>query len=269
MRELITTAQVAESLGVSAATVKRWADTGLLRSERTAGRHRRFARAEVERLIKLREGGENPGGGRSDWIARLLSPAPALALDAALLAERSRAEGWFAVAERLCAVLEDVGERWAAGQLSVMEEHVASARLARALARAADTLPARPDGPRALLATLEGEAHTLGLSLAELCMREVGWSTVWSGRDTPLAELERVAARGEVSAIGLSASVCAEAAPLEAAAERLGRACRAGRVALVLGGRGPWPLAPHFGRTMRGLGELRSWMASFEQGSTM
>jgi methanogenic corrinoid protein MtbC1 len=219
----------------------------------------------VEKLRRPPRGPELPGDGRGEWIERLLSPDPALAVDAALLAARSRADGWFDVAEALGGVLEEIGRRWEAGEISVLEEHVASARLARALSRAADALPVRPGAPRVLLATLEGEAHTLGLSLAELCVREAGWATLWSGRDTPVPELERLASRREVSVIALSASVCAEAAHLTDAAERIADACRAARVALILGGRGPWPHPPPSGRVLRSLGELRAWMPRFER----
>lgn len=42
--------EAAEIIGVSASTVRRWADMGKLRVARTDGGHRRFVRADVERL---------------------------------------------------------------------------------------------------------------------------------------------------------------------------------------------------------------------------
>jgi diguanylate cyclase (GGDEF)-like protein/PAS domain S-box-containing protein/excisionase family DNA binding protein len=46
----ITLGEAAEALGVSASTLRRWADAGRIRVVRTAGGHRRFPTAEVRRL---------------------------------------------------------------------------------------------------------------------------------------------------------------------------------------------------------------------------
>ena len=46
----LTSTRVAEILGVTASSVKRWADEGLLACERTAGGHRRFRSSEVARF---------------------------------------------------------------------------------------------------------------------------------------------------------------------------------------------------------------------------
>ena len=57
---LLTTAEVAALLGVTVTTVKRWSDQGLLRCAKTAGKHRRFSRFEVERF-RRRTGGLGNG----------------------------------------------------------------------------------------------------------------------------------------------------------------------------------------------------------------
>ena len=46
----LTSTRVAALLGVTASSVKRWADEGLLACERTAGGHRRFLASEVARF---------------------------------------------------------------------------------------------------------------------------------------------------------------------------------------------------------------------------
>lgn len=53
---LLRISQVAEALGVNAATVREWADSGALRSFRTPGNQRRFWREDVEAFIA----GEEP-----------------------------------------------------------------------------------------------------------------------------------------------------------------------------------------------------------------
>ena len=46
----LTTKEVARLLQVSEATVKRWADDGLLQSSKTAGGHRRFSTKSIASL---------------------------------------------------------------------------------------------------------------------------------------------------------------------------------------------------------------------------
>jgi MerR family transcriptional regulator, light-induced transcriptional regulator len=260
----LTSSEAAALLGVSLATIKRWADAGILSAVRTAGGHRRFERNAIEKLS------ESPllatGLEVDRWMRQLLECDDGLPTEATLLVERSKAEGWFAVAEALGAMLDEVGRRWQEGRLSVSDEHVLSARLCRALAHVSATLPVRAGAPRALLATLEGEGHTLGLSLVELCVREWGWATTWEGRETPVPELERIVSRGRSGALLLSSSIAGDPAQLTAAAHQLAAACRSARVGLVMGGRGSWPDPPPFGRVLRSFRDLRGWMARFERG---
>lgn len=260
---LLSSADVARLLGVTAGSVKRWADAGLIRCARAAGRHRRFERGEVERFLKGRlAGGPGPTPGLVD---RLLSEGDARALQAVLLAEHARLGAWWRVAEGLGAVLEEIGRRWADGSLTVLEEHVAAERLARALARCAESLPLRRGAPRILLATAEGEDHTLGLSLVELVVREWGWTALWSGRGTPLSEVTAHVAAGDVDAVAVSAGPGCGAGDLSAQAERLVEICRAGEVALAVGGTGPWPEDLPHGRRLRDFAALREWMAQVER----
>jgi MerR family transcriptional regulator, light-induced transcriptional regulator len=245
--KLLTSAQAAELLGVGPTTVKRWADAGLIACVKTAGKHRRFPRAEVERLL-----GAPPEPMKSaitvvsapevaSWIKRLTGDATAHEVQAALLAARAQAVGWWQVADSFDPVLRAMGELWSSGQLSVLEEHLASERLARALAATAQSLPTPRGAPKALLAVPEGEEHTLGLSLAELVLREAGWAAPWAGRRTPIAEISGSVRAGQLDAVALSASVMLSAKQLARQAEQLSEACRAAGIPLLLGGEGAWP----------------------------
>ena len=51
----MTTGEVAEALGISPKTVARWANEGKLPHLTTLGGHRRFPRAEIERLAQSGE----------------------------------------------------------------------------------------------------------------------------------------------------------------------------------------------------------------------
>ena len=262
MSRHLRSTEIARLLGVSVATVKRWTDSGLLLAERTAGGHRRFSPAVVERAASQLAGKDAQV---EQWLQLLVGAEGRLAIDAALLGERSRAEGWEAVAESLGRVLVELGDRWRTGRLSVVDEHIASARLARALARVCDPLAVRLGAPRAVLATVEGEAHSLGLALVELCMRERGWQTIWMGPDTPTEALVRHLEASSVEVLALSASVERDAAGLCQVSIRLGELCARAGVALIAGGMGPWPDPLPFGELIREFGDLGDWIDSFER----
>jgi excisionase family DNA binding protein len=261
MGRFLTSKDLAKLLGISPATVRRWASAGLLPAERTPGGHRRFPLDVAERLAvsaELRQVGVE------QWVSALVRPREPLEVDSLLMRARSVSQGWWAVAETLGRVLTDLGARWQAGHLTVIEEHIASSRLSRALNRIVDTLPARNGAPAALLATPEGEAHTLGLSLAELTIREWGWRTVWVGAGTPTELLAARVELGQTDALVLSASVFSSGGDLSRAWGRLATACMRAGTALIAGGRGPWPTEAGGGKVITTFDGLRNWLATVD-----
>lgn len=233
---------------VAPSTIKRWAEQGLLPYSRTAGGHRRFARLAVERLLREQVGSDSPDTPLfASWIACLVE-GRRHEIDGRLLEARSRLASWCLVADELAAVLVEMGKRWERGQLTIAEEHVASDALARALARIGDALPVRLDGPRCLLACAGEDEHTLGLSLAELCLREHSWTPLWLGRRTPVAEVVRLVEHREVTMVALSASpLLVDDQALRAIADEVGEICEDRGVGLLLGGAGAWPTQPAYG----------------------
>ena len=110
-----------------------------------------------------------------------------------------------------------VGERWASGQWSVAEEHLASQTLLRTLDRIRpDQGPEGRIGPLAVLAAVAGEHHMLGLVCLDQVLREDGWTVANLGADVPAADLAGFVARNEAALVALTAS---DATRLPAVAE--------------------------------------------------
>jgi DNA-binding transcriptional MerR regulator len=81
--------------------------------------------------------------------------------------------------------LHDLGEDWKQGQVSIAQEHFASAVLrGRLLALARGW--GKGIGPGAVLACAPGEQHDLGLIAFGLALRARGWRIFYLGADTPL-----------------------------------------------------------------------------------
>ncbi len=255
--QYISTASAAQFLGVGPTSVKRWADLGLLKCVRTAGNHRRFLREEVERFARAIQTGHVPLDGTGlvpqepgplgtsvqveGWTRQILELGT-YSLHGALLTERDALGSWWRVADLLGLALTELGRRWACGEVSVMAEHLASERLARALARCAEAIPTPAGGPRVLLAMADADDHTLGLSLAEPVLREAGHQVVWAGRATPTAELVNYVQTQAPAMVALSASiVCGDTERLREATLPIARACQEVRCRLILGGTGSWP----------------------------
>ena len=250
-RPPLTTSGAAALAAVAPSTIKRWADQGLLPFERTPGGHRRFDRAVVEHFLRAHGGATRGNGGVppvDDWIRCLTAGGPRPEIDRLLHEARSRLGTWAGVADELGIMLDDLGQQWADCRLSIADEHIASNTLARALARTGDALPVPLSGRRCLLAMAGTDEHTLGLSLADLVLREAGWSPLWLGRRAPIGEIVHLIESGWLTMVGLSASVASnDRRALGRIAGRVGSVCQEHSVALVLGGRGAWPASPLHG----------------------
>lgn len=209
--KLLTSKETARLLGVSEASVKRWADGGLLPQEKTAGGHRRFRPADV---AAFRRKGLQPAakqtrpatpqatratrgaGNERAWAATMYDALMAGRAEeaAALLVNlHLRGRGVGVLADKiLCPPLHKIGELWQQGKLSIAEEHVAArtATLALQTLREALAIPATPaHGHLALCCSSEDDFHELPVSIAALTLEAVGWEVVNMGTAMPFYAL--------------------------------------------------------------------------------
>lgn len=112
------------------------------------------------------------------------------------------------VTEVLAPLTTRIGELWMKGQLQVFEEHIYSESLQLVLRQSIHALPptATGAGPRVLLTTLPGEAHGLGLLMAEALLSLEGAACLSLGVQTPLAQLPPAAAAHRADVVALSFS---------------------------------------------------------------
>jgi len=137
-----------------------------------------------------------------------------------------------AIARVLLPVLREIGEGWQDGQVSVAQEHFATAILRGRLAGLARGWGER-SGPRALLACPPDERHDLGLLMFGLLLARRGWSISYLGADTPISAVSATAEAQRVDVVVLAA---VEAARLAAVADGVREL--AARVRVVLAGPG-------------------------------
>lgn len=231
MTPTLNIAALAQRTGLPADTIRKWEQRyGVLQPQRTSGGQRRYTENDVARVewLKARLG----EGYRIGEAASLLGHAgvPAASNDGLRDAfveatESSDVATIAAVVEQALAVdpidrcfseilapaLVEVGERWAAGSLTVAQEHLASSAVRSALQRLLADGRGAVRGV-AVCACAPGEHHEIGLQMVAVLLRADGWQVAYLGADTPLADAAALA-----TTIGAHA-LCFSAASRESAA---------------------------------------------------
>jgi methanogenic corrinoid protein MtbC1 len=121
--------------------------------------------------------------------------------------------------------LDEVGRMWHRGEVSVAEEHLATALVSRAVARRSAPLPEPPLGaPRLLLSCLAGEFHELGVKIVAEVARMAGWQAEMLGANTPRECAIRFIALHRPEAVGLSLALAAHLAECGKTVDEIRRA---------------------------------------------
>ncbi len=86
--------------------------------------------------------------------------------------------------------LNEIGERWYEGTVSVQQEHFASALALRQVEALLVAMPAPTRNGRILVACPPTELHTFAPLMISLMLRRQGWDVVYLGANVPLDRLE-------------------------------------------------------------------------------
>lgn len=223
MKPTLSPKEVAEAIGVSESSLKRWADAGRLRVSRTAGGHRRIAIAEAIRFIRATHAPivRPEILGLSD-VARIATEPPTDESDARRL-QRYLEEGRAPEARGLILsmyvsgmsvaaisdgpirhAMEEIGRRWLSDGDGVFIEHRATEICIEAVRQLQALLPPIEDGPLAVGGAPEGDTGVLSSLLAATVVTTEGFRAVNLGAQTPLATLRSAAAHHQARLVWLS-----------------------------------------------------------------
>lgn len=217
----LTIKTVAERTGVSVHTLRAWERRyGIPRPTRNAAnRYRLYDErdlADVRWMKRQIESGLSPAQARllfqPDAPASAFAAAqPPLAdtrdaLLAAFLASDEpaaqkildQAFALFAPEHAALDILQPVmvalGERWATGEVTIWQEHLASNLVRRKLSAVLQAHTATtPRQPRVLTACAPAEEHEIGLLIFALLAQQQGWRVTYLGQRTPLADIANAA----------------------------------------------------------------------------
>ncbi|TWT48078.1 Helix-turn-helix domain protein [Rubripirellula amarantea] len=199
--------QVAEALGASESSLKRWCDRGAIATIRTVGGHRRITldglrdfletsgrellAPQVLGLPKLGVGRSSEISGSDDPDQRAFRKAIVNGdeeacrkvlqhrLDQGML--RSEAAEFF-----IADAMHEVGAAWQCNSVDVYQERRGCEICIRLISELRAGLPPlRDDAPIAIGGTPTGDIYQLPTALVELALREVGWNAVNLGCNLP------------------------------------------------------------------------------------
>jgi methanogenic corrinoid protein MtbC1 len=227
---LLRIGELSRRSGVSPELLRAWERRyGLLRPERSTGGLRLYGPTDLERVRRMRQHLAD-GLAAAEAAALAAGPLPAaeagssvvspVALrrelhDAVVAFDEHRVQtildGVLAASsldvllrDVVLPFLEDLGQGWERGQVSIAQEHFASSVLRGRLLGLARGW-GHGFGPRAVLACPPGEYHDLGLLAFGLALRARGWRIAYLGAHTPVETVAEAADALEPELVVLAA----------------------------------------------------------------
>ena len=248
----LTTKEVARLLHVSEATVKRWADDGVLHASKTAGGHRRFSAQSIANLRREKGIGTAPALPQRTKKGRVLSPSSSARLTELLLRGEEKEAAAFLIHaymeghslvtlfdKTITEAMHEVGELWFRGSITVADEHLASRVVLSALqALRGVVVPHEPTGMNAICCGIDGDLHELPVHLAEIVLETEGWNTRNLGPNTPLFSLREMVTQKRPQLVCISARSIADLDRATAEYAQLRKVTGKLGASVVIGGEG-------------------------------
>lgn len=200
----VSTAQVAQAIGVSVTTVKRWVDEGILPAHRTAGGHRKLLLGDVLRLVrdnnlpsadlsKLTGQADAIGNDTGELYSQMLRAVDSRDLfrirDLILNGYQSGVSVEMLADKVIAPIMAHVGDQWEHGKLAIAHEHVITQSVVSALYELQGVLRlnAEIDKPVAIGGAPEHDHYILPTLLTKLTLLDSGWDPINLGPHTPIS----------------------------------------------------------------------------------
>ena len=258
--KLLTPKDLANALGASESSMRRWVDAGKIKMSRTAGGHRRIPLEEAIRFI--RESGSplvRPsllGLPESSRISRKGLRDEDLLLEALSFGDRNLARsvvtGWFVEGRSLAEIFDQqiatclhrVGELWEHEERGILIEHRATEMCVEIIAELKRLLPQlAQDAPVSLGGAPGNDIYSVPTMMVGAVLLEAGYRDINFGANTPISLLADAAIEHDAKLVWVSVSVRASD-HVKSKIALLARSLRERGTRLVLGGREVSSAAP-------------------------
>lgn len=280
----LTPKELADAIGASESSVRRWVDAGDIHISRTAGGHRRILLADAIQFIrKIGATVVRPDllglGELSPANETLLGQPDEQKLFESLQAgDRGMVKGllvsWYLGGKTLPAIFdgpvraafERLGELWKHDPRAILIEHRATEICIDATASVRGMLPAvDEDAPVAIGGSPHGDPYRLPTTMASIVLVEAGFREVNYGPNTPIELLWNDAVDRNARLVWLSLSSPQDPAPLRASVKKMAAILAGKKINLVLGGRHAAEVTPRGLRNVSLIGSM-SELSAFARG---
>ena len=260
-KTILSTADVARMFSVTETTVKRWADEGTLRCHKTPGGHRKF---EMRQVVEFAEqnnfdpvgtlevvGGERISASLQlavlsrdhealvrEFVERALSPSRTDLYGLLSFLYEHKVPLWEIFDLVVGPGMNEIGERWARGELGINHEHRASYETLESLAKLQSRILIKHGEEHAvLLSALGEEQHEIGLRCASYLFESEGWRTHYLGARIPARAVLDSIAEVRPAVVCLSVSLPGDLALLRQDIAEINVAARTIQAHVIIGGR--------------------------------
>jgi excisionase family DNA binding protein len=287
MEKLLTSKELAQAIGASESSMRRWTNSGAIRTARTVGGHRRISVSEAIRFV--RESGATlvrpeflglPQLPATPEGIRLGSRSLELHLYEALLkGDASAAKGCVAglflkgsTVASICdgameSAMRRIGEIWQQDVRGILIEHRAMSICVQSLEVLRQMVGEPPNNaPVALGGAPAGDPYLLPSMMAAAVMAESGYRDMNFGPDTPLALLADAAEENKAGIVWLSVKVVADRPKLRREIGDLADRLNKLDIKLAIGGGGVESLSIRPTRNVHIMGTMTE-LAAFARGA--
>ena len=264
VRENLTPRQVAQAIGVSESSLKRWCDRGIIETVRTGGGHRRLPRSSVLEFIRkngheLADPGilglpKNSGQGSSDALSTREKFVDALVKGREELARQIIWDLYLGGQSLdhifdgvIAPAMSDIGQQWDCGDVAVHQERLGVQIVLRILHELRQSLPAVESSVIAVGGTIEGDQYVLPTTMVELMLRTHGVRATLLGTSLPFDTLCDAIQKHQPALFWLSVSHIVDEQQFLTGIQRLSDEARSRKIPLIVGGA---KLSPELRREM-------------------
>lgn len=257
MKRAFTPRELADAIGVSESSLRRWIDSGAIQTARTLGGHRRISVAEAVRFIRhshstvvrpellgLAEVGRlrsDSGSSldQSELLFEALRAGDATRAGSLLMSLYLAGQSVAALCDGpLRAAMHRIGELWEHDKRGILIEHRATDICLQMVNQLRGTFPVdRVEGPVALGGAIEGDPYMLPSLMVAAVLGEAGFHEINYGGNTPAELLAEAATDEKAAIVWVSISHVADAGELDRKVTMLASCLSRNGVPLLLGGR--------------------------------
>ena len=256
MKPLLSPRDLADAIGVSESSVKRWVDGGVVLATKTAGGHRRIPISEAVRFIRGSQAAlvkpeamglndveslfdlDSQRGEEGNLLYNYLREGKAESARGILLSLYLNGRSVAQIVDGiLLSAMEQFGGLWKEDECGIFWEHRATEIAISAISRLRMLIPPRDDSaPAAVGAAPPGDPYILPTLCAAAVLESQGINAVNLGPDTPIASLQLAAEALRAQLVWLSVSVIENPVQLQKELLGLAAALRNPAVPIIIGG---------------------------------